>query len=72
MTEQITYLEKLLDTCKERYKKGERDLEPKIRQLTSQLQKLYLEQDFFSSKTTVPKPRVSLLQLTKRGCCSGR
>lgn len=70
MTEQITYLEKLLEGYKERFKRGERELEAKIRATAAHLEELKLKKSYEEEK---PK-RFSITSVLdfRRGCCGGR
>jgi hypothetical protein len=65
---QITYLENLLEGYKERYRRGEKDLYPRIQATSAQLDDLRLKEAY------AEKPTKNLIQrlLPRRGCCGGR
>lgn len=69
--EQITHLEKLLEGYKERYKRGERTLEAKIRHTAAKIQELKIKDEKEKKKFKSQPPRFSFATY-RRGCCGGR
>jgi len=71
MSDQIAYLEKLLEGYKARFKNGEQDLIGQIRVTAAKLDELKLKESY-ESKKPIPFRVTSTLARRPRGCCGGR
>jgi hypothetical protein len=72
--DQITYLEKLLEGYRERFKRGETNFADRIRVTAAKLDELKLKQHYEEQrqKDKQTTPKFSILKLVPRGCCRGR
>jgi len=71
MTEQITYLEKLLEGYRARFKGGEQTLIDRIRVTAAKLEELKLQKSYEDAKKVKPT-LTSFTAAPRGGCCRGR
>lgn len=67
MSDQVDYLEKLLEGYRARYNKGERNLADKIRVTAAKLDELRLKEHYDSKKSKAPAK--SYPPMRPRRCC---